>query len=54
MKSKVQRKAGKKVAEKSVVNRRARFDYQLGDELIVGLALTGAETKAALLPNEQF
>ena len=47
MKSKVQRKAGKKVAEKSVVNRRARFDYQLGDELIVGLALTGAETKAA-------
>lgn len=25
----------------TVLNRRARFDYQLGDELIVGMSLTG-------------
>ena len=31
----------------SVVNRRAKFDYELGDELIVGIALTGPETRAA-------
>lgn len=31
---------------KRIVNRRARFDYQLGDSLTVGMALTGAETKA--------
>lgn len=30
----------------SVVNRRARFDYELGDSFVVGIALTGAETKA--------
>ncbi len=31
---------------KSIQNRRARFDYALGDDLVVGLQLTGAETKA--------
>jgi SsrA-binding protein len=31
---------------KRIVNRRARFDYELGDSLVVGLQLTGAETKA--------
>jgi len=31
----------------SVVNRRAKFDYELGDELVVGIALTGPETRAA-------
>lgn len=31
------------------VNRRARFDYQLEDKLVAGLALTGAETKSAKL-----
>lgn len=35
--------------EKAVVNRRARFDYVLGEELTVGLVLTGAEVKAARL-----
>ncbi len=30
-----------------IVNRRARFDYELGDELIAGLVLTGLETRAA-------
>jgi SsrA-binding protein len=31
---------------KRISNRRARFDYDLGDGLVVGIALTGAETKA--------
>lgn len=31
----------------TVLNRRARFDYELGDELIVGISLTGPETRAA-------
>src|SRR5438132_9320848 len=29
-----------------IVNRRARFDYELGDSLVVGVQLTGAEAKA--------
>lgn len=29
-----------------ITNRRARFDYELGDSLMVGLQLSGAETKA--------
>jgi len=32
---------------KSIVNRRASFDYALKDELVVGMVLTGQETKAA-------
>ena len=32
---------------KSIVNRRASFDYTLNDELVVGIALTGMETRAA-------
>lgn len=32
---------------KSIVNRRARFDYELGDEIIAGIVLTGPETRAA-------
>jgi SsrA-binding protein len=41
--------AKKKVVKKpsAVVNRRARFDYELGDELTVGLSLTGPEVRAA-------
>lgn len=31
---------------KRISNRRARFDYDLGDGLVVGISLTGAETKA--------
>ncbi|MEO5950309.1 MAG: SsrA-binding protein SmpB [Candidatus Saccharimonadales bacterium] len=39
----------KKVVTKpgAVVNRRARFDYELGEDLVVGLALTGPEVRAA-------
>ena len=34
-------------APTTIVNRRARFDYALDDELEVGISLTGAETRAA-------
>jgi SsrA-binding protein len=38
--------AKKKPAQnKTIQNRRARHDYELGDSLVVGLQLTGAETK---------
>lgn len=30
----------------TIHNRRARFDYELGDSLVVGIALNGRETKA--------
>lgn len=31
----------------SIVNRRARFDYELSDDLVVGIELTGPEVRAA-------
>lgn len=31
---------------KQITNKRARHDYTLGDDLVVGIALTGPETKA--------
>ena len=37
----------KKHVSAPIVNRRARFDYELGDDLVVGLSLTGPETRAA-------
>lgn len=37
----------KKSSSTPIVNRRARFDYELGDDLVVGIALTGQETRAA-------
>lgn len=39
----------KNVVQKSgaVLNRRARYDYALGEELVAGIALTGQETRAA-------
>ncbi len=30
----------------NIYNRRAKFDYELGDTFVVGLELTGAETKS--------
>lgn len=39
----------KPAGDKRITNRRARFDYELGDSLVVGLQLTGAETKALRL-----
>lgn len=41
--------AQKNQQQSAIVNRRASFDYSLSDKLIVGLQLTGAETKAARL-----
>jgi SsrA-binding protein len=38
---------GKKTNKpKTISNRRARFDYELGDSLVAGLELSGAETKS--------
>lgn len=37
-----------------IVNRRAKFDYELGNSLVVGLALTGAETKALRMGHGQL
>lgn len=39
---------------KRVVNRRAKFDYQLSDSLVGGLQLTGAETKSLRLGHGQL
>ncbi len=41
----------KKTAQtlKQISNRRARHDYELGDSLVVGIQLTGAETKSLRL-----
>lgn len=38
----------------NITNRRARYDYQLGDSLVVGIALTGAETKALRMGHGQL
>jgi len=39
---------------KTISNRRARHDYELGDSLIVGLELTGRETKALRMGHGQL
>jgi SsrA-binding protein len=44
----------KKTSAKAIVNRRARHDYVLGDTLVVGLSLTGAETKSLRLGHGQL
>ena len=41
-------------APKQISNRRARHDYELGDSLVVGVALTGAETKALRMGHGQL
>ena len=41
------KKPKKTTAPGTILNRRARFDYALGEELTVGIALTGQETRAA-------
>jgi SsrA-binding protein len=41
------KKKPQKHAPSSVVNRRAKFDYELGDELTVGVTLIGPEVRAA-------
>lgn len=44
----------KATTPKVISNRRARFDYQLGDSLVVGIALNGRETKALRLGHGQL
>jgi len=39
---------------KQITNRRAKFDYELSDSFVVGLELTGAETKALRLGHGQL
>jgi SsrA-binding protein len=39
---------------KRITNRRASFDYELGDSLIVGIELTGAETKSLRMGHGQL
>lgn len=39
---------------KTITNRRARHDYKLADSLVVGLNLTGAETKSLRLGHGQL
>jgi SsrA-binding protein len=48
--------AKKKAARqpKTIQNRRARFDYELGDSLVVGLELTGAEVKSLRMGHGQL
>jgi SsrA-binding protein len=44
----------KSPSPKRIINRRAKFDYELGDSLVVGLQLTGAETKALRMGHGQL
>lgn len=44
----------KSATPKAITNRRARFDYELGDSLVVGIELSGAETKALRLGHGQL
>ncbi len=43
-----------KPAAGRIINRRARFDYELGNDLIVGVVLTGQETKALRMGHGQL
>src|SRR5690349_6886487 len=44
----------KQAHTKQITNRRARHDYELGDSLVVGLELSGAETKSLRLGHGQL
>lgn len=44
----------KQAQTKRITNRRARFDYELSDSLVVGMQLTGAETRALRLGHGQL
>lgn len=44
----------KQATTRQIVNRRARHDYELGDSLVVGLQLSGAETKALRMGHGQL
>jgi SsrA-binding protein len=44
----------KSASTKRIQNRRARHDYELGDSLVVGLELTGGETKSLRMGHGQL
>lgn len=44
----------KQAQTKHITNRRARHDYELGDSLVVGISLTGGETKALRMGHGQL
>jgi SsrA-binding protein len=45
----------KKLAQPAaIVNRRARYDYELGEDIVVGMSLTGREVRAARLGHVQL
>lgn len=44
----------KRPQTKQISNRRARHDYELGDSLVVGMQLSGAETKSLRLGHGQL
>lgn len=44
----------KTIQPKTITNRRARFDYELGDSFVAGLELTGAETKSLRMGHGQL
>jgi len=44
----------KQAQTKQIVNRRARHDYELGDSMVAGISLTGAETKALRMGHGQL
>lgn len=48
----MRKKAGNQ--PKLITNRRARHDYELGDSLVAGISLTGAETKALRMGHGQL
>lgn len=46
--------SNKRPNEKVIRNRRAKFDYDLGDSFVVGIALNGRETKSLRLGHGQL
>lgn len=48
------KKNAQSLQSKTIQNRRARHDYELGDSIIVGLELTGAETKNLRMGHGQL
>lgn len=44
----------KQAHTKQITNRRARHDYELGDSLVAGIQLTGAETKSLRMGHGQL
>jgi SsrA-binding protein len=47
-------KKKKQTTTKQITNRRARHDYELDDSMVVGISLTGAETKALRMGHGQL